>query len=48
MKILLRAVRYLGSYWPIAFGAIFSLIMVTVANLVSPQIGNTRTIFSWS
>lgn len=38
MKSLLRAIRYLGTYWLIATGAIFSLLMVTAANLTSPQL----------
>ncbi|MFQ5612616.1 MAG: ABC transporter ATP-binding protein [Anaerolineae bacterium] len=38
MHALKRAVNYLGPYWLIAVGAIFSLIMVTAANLLSPQL----------
>ncbi len=38
MKSLLRAISYLRPYWLIAIGAVLSLIMVTAANLTSPQL----------
>jgi len=38
MNFLRRALSYLGPYRTIAIGATFSLVMVTVANLVSPQL----------
>lgn len=38
MDALKRAVSYLGPYRLIAVGAVFSLVMVTAANLVSPQL----------
>ena len=38
MPALSRAISYLKSYWPIAVGAIVSLLLVTAANLAIPQI----------
>ena len=38
MHALRRAISYLGPYWLIAVGAVASLILVTAANLVIPQI----------
>lgn len=38
MKDLGRALRYLQPYWRWAVGALISLLLVTAANLVSPQI----------
>src|SRR5437867_4295219 len=38
MKSLQRAVKYLRPFWHIALGALLSLLLVTAANLLSPQI----------
>jgi ATP-binding cassette subfamily B protein len=38
MNALIRSIRYLSPYKWIAIGATFSLLMVTAANLVSPQL----------
>lgn len=38
MKSLQRALGFLRAYWGITLGALFSLVIVTIANLVSPQI----------
>jgi ATP-binding cassette subfamily B multidrug efflux pump len=38
MKSLQRAVTYLRPFWHIALGALLSLLLVTAANLLSPQI----------
>ena len=38
MHSLRRAISYLGPYWLIAVGAVTSLLLVTAANLVIPQI----------
>ena len=38
MHSLRRAISYLGPYWLIAVGAVASLLLVTAANLVIPQI----------
>ncbi len=38
MHSLRRAISYLGPHWPIAVGAILSLMLVTAANLVIPQL----------
>ena len=38
MHALRRAISYLGPYWLVAVGAVASLILVTAANLVIPQI----------
>src|ERR671932_812152 len=38
MKILLRALAYVRPYWLLTFGALLSLVLVSVANLVSPQV----------
>jgi ATP-binding cassette subfamily B protein len=38
MKSLRRALIYLRPYWLIAIGALLSLLLVTAANLLSPQI----------
>ncbi|MEM7034498.1 MAG: ABC transporter ATP-binding protein [Chloroflexota bacterium] len=38
MKSLVRAVKYLKKYQWTALGAIFSLLMVTATNLISPQL----------
>ncbi|HEX9369673.1 MAG TPA: ABC transporter ATP-binding protein, partial [Roseiflexaceae bacterium] len=38
MKSLQRALIYLRPYWPTALGALLSLLLVTGANLVSPQV----------
>lgn len=38
MRSLRRAIRYLGPYWLIAVGAVASLILVTAANLIIPQL----------
>lgn len=36
MKNILRALAYLGHYWPTALGALFSLLLVNAGNLVTP------------
>lgn len=38
MHALKRAVSYLGPYWLIAAGAAVSLLLVTVTNLITPQL----------
>ena len=38
MRPLGRALRYMTKYWPSALGAFFSMLLVSVANLVSPQL----------
>ena len=38
MRPLSRALRYLAPYWPSALGAFLSMLLVAVANLVSPQL----------
>jgi ATP-binding cassette, subfamily B, multidrug efflux pump len=38
MKSLRRALTYLRPYWPITLGAFVSLVLVTAANLVAPQV----------
>ncbi len=38
MKALLRALHYLRPYWLTATGAILSMLLVTAANLVNPQL----------
>jgi ATP-binding cassette subfamily B protein len=38
MKVLLRALAYVRPYWLLTFGALLSLVLVSVANLVSPQV----------
>ncbi|MHB1004136.1 MAG: ABC transporter ATP-binding protein [Chloroflexota bacterium] len=38
MKPLLRALRYIKPYWASALGALASLVLVAVANLVTPQL----------
>jgi ATP-binding cassette subfamily B protein len=38
MKVLLRALNYLRPYWLLTFGALVSLVLVSVANLLSPQV----------
>ncbi len=38
MPSLRRATRYLGPYWLTALGAVISLLLVTAANLVIPQL----------
>lgn len=38
MRPLLRATSFLGPYWLTAFGALVSLILVNVANLIYPQL----------
>ena len=38
MHALRRAMRYLGPYWLTALGAVVSLLLVTAANLVIPQL----------
>ncbi len=37
MKSLRRALRYLGPYWTTAGAAFFSLLLVSISNLASPQ-----------
>jgi len=38
LRPLSRALRYLAPYWPSALGAFLSMLLVAVANLVSPQL----------
>lgn len=38
MKALVRALRYLAPHWLIALGALVSMILVSAANLYSPQL----------
>ncbi|MCL5958286.1 MAG: ABC transporter ATP-binding protein/permease [Chloroflexi bacterium] len=38
MRPLGRALRHMTKYWPLALGAFFSMLLVSVANLVSPQL----------
>lgn len=38
MKVLLRVGVYLRPYWLLTLGALVSLVLVSVANLVSPQV----------
>jgi ATP-binding cassette subfamily B protein len=38
MKYTLRALRYLRNYWKPTAGALFSLLLVNLANLLTPQI----------
>ena len=38
MKALRRTLVYLRPYWLITLGAFVSLVLVTAANLLSPQV----------
>ena len=38
MKSVSRALRYLFNYWPVALGGGLALLLVNVANLVTPQL----------
>jgi ATP-binding cassette subfamily B protein len=38
MRGLVRAFRFVGPYWPVTLGSLISLVLVSAANLLGPQV----------